>query len=190
MARDIEEFLRKAAERRAAQQQGKRPGGANPPAARSPGAAPAERRPAIADDMAEEPDPFPSGQTVAEHVQQHIGAGAAEISQHTRQLGRELDQAGQRSQARVQQNLDHQLGQLGGGQGKGKRKQKAKGSRQPAAAESSSPPTIAPAAAPPVIGQVGPKEDLAPAIARLLRSPQAIKQAIIIAELLKRPEWD
>jgi hypothetical protein len=27
-------------------------------------------------------------------------------------------------------------------------------------------------------------------IAELLRSPQALRQSIIVAELLKRPEWD
>ncbi len=185
MARDIEEFLRKAAERRAAQQQGKRSGGGKPPAF-SP---PPGRSPPAANDLAEEPDPFPAGQSVAEHVQKHIGSGAAEISSHASQLGREVDQAGQRARARVQQNLDHDVGQLDGKQGKGKRKQKGKSPRPPAPAQATT-PTLTPKvdSAPP--GLPARKEDQAPAIARLLRSQQAFKQAFIISELLKRPEWD
>lgn len=184
MARDIEEFLRKAAERRAAQQKGQRPATPPPAAARPARPVPAED----VTDLAEEPDPFPSGQSVAEHVRQHIDSGAAEISQHTKQLGREVGEAGQKAKQRIQQNLRHEVGQLGGGQGK-KRSQGKSGQKserqavpQTAAAQPKQPLNLPPENTPPVLTSVG--------LGQLLRSPQSIRQAIIVAELLKRPEWD
>lgn len=188
MARDIEEFLRKAAERRAAQQKGQRP--ATPiPSERPAPVTPKPIRPVPAEDvidLAEEPDPFPAGQSVAEHVRQHMDSGAAEISEHTRQLGREVGEAGQKTRQRVQQNLDHDLGQLSGSSTKGKGKKTQK-QAQPSAAErtAGSAPTplnMPPEKTPPVITSVG--------LGQLLRSPQSIRQAIIVSELLKQPDWD
>lgn len=185
MARDIEEFLRKAAERRAAQQKGQRPVTPNLPGRPAPGTS----RPVPAEDvidLAEEPDPFPAGQSVAEHVRQHIDSGAAEISQHARQLGREVGESGQKTRQRIQQNLDHDLGQLSGGQAKGRDRSRQKQSQQSpsgqAAGSARTPLNLPPENAPPVITSVG--------LGQLLRSPQSIRQAIIVSELLKRPEWD
>lgn len=190
MARDIEEFLRKAAERRAAQQKGQRPAGQTPPPAPSASApVPPARRPVPGEeviDLAGEPNPFPTGQTVAEHVR-HIDSGASEISQHARQLGREVGETGQKAQQRVQQNLDHEVGQLTGGQqgkgkGKGKPKLNRQSSQQAAVPQLQQTNQLPPAAIPPVINSVG--------LGQWLRTPQNIRQAIIVSELLKRPEWD
>ena len=189
MARDIEEFLRKAAERRAAQQKGQQPGTAKPPArpmapasgnSRSARSVPAED----VIDLAGEPEPFPSGRTVAEHVRQHIDSGAAEISQHTRQLGREVAEKGQKARQRIQQNLDHEVGQLGSGQaaGKGKSRQQQQAGTSQQAAKPKPVLNLPPERQTPVINSVG--------LGQILRSPASIRQAIIVSELLKRPEWD
>jgi hypothetical protein len=121
-------------------------------------------------------------------VRQHIDSGSAQISQHTKQLGREVGEAGQKAQQRIQENLDHDVGQLGGGAGKGKGKGKSKQKQnlqspaQPAAAQSRAAINLPPESKPPIINSVG--------IGQWLRSPQNIRQAIIVSELLKRPEWD
>lgn len=184
MARDIEEFLRKAAERRAAQQQGQR-GGAQPASAQPspprqppPVARQAEvNRPVVQPrtieaggfDAPDEPDPFPSGQSVAEHVQKHIDAGSSEIAQQTRKLGERVGQTGKKVKDRVQQKFDHEVGNLAESQSRGEQKK----------GKPTDPKSQVPTAR------------LAPqTIAELLRSPQALRQSIIIAELLKRPEWD
>ena len=180
MARDIEEFLRKAAERRAAQQQGQRPGSQPPPAQPSPPRqAPAQQRPPeitrpvmqprTTGEIQDEPDPFPSGQSVAQHVQKHIDSGASEISQIARKLGERVGQSGKKVNERVQQKFEHEVGNLADSQGRGesKKKQPTEGRLRPAA-------TV-------ITSQT---------IADMFRSPPALRQAIIVAELLKRPEWD
>lgn len=174
MARDIEEFLRKAAERRAAQQKGQRP--ASPPvsgqSAPPASARPSPGRPSVGGgsavpELEEEPDPFPTGQTVSEHVQKHIDSGPSEIARQTRQLGERVGRAGKKVQERVQQKFDHEVGQLAESQAKPVQ-QKAVEPIQRPAASAYSPGTIA----------------------ALMRSPQSLRQAIIVSELLKRPEWD
>lgn len=184
MARDIEEFLRKAAERRAAQQQGQRSGAQQPPAQSSPPrqAPPPPRpsemirpvvQPRTADagrfEPQEEPDPFPSGQSVTQHVQKHIDSGVSEMAQHTRKLGERVGQAGKKVNERVQQKFDHEVGNLAESQSRGEsKKAKSAEPKSRSAAVVIAPQTIA----------------------ELLRSPQALRQSIIVAELLKRPEWD
>lgn len=184
MARDIEEFLRKAAERRAAQQQGQRPGAQQPPAQSSPPrqVPPQQRPPEMTRPVVQprtvdaggfgpedEPDPFPSGQSVAQHVQKHIDSGVSEIAQHTRKLGERVGQAGKKVNQRVQQKFDHEVGNLAESQTKSEPKK-----------ANSVEPKSKPAAV-----VIAPQT-----IAELLRSPQALRQSIIVAELLKRPEWD
>jgi len=184
MARDIEEFLRKAAERRAAQQQGQRPGAQPAPAKPSPPrqVPPSQRpsemtRPVVQPrtvdaggmEMQEERNPFPSGQSVAEHVQKHIDSGVGEIAQHTRKLGERVGESGKKAKERVQQKFDHEVGNLADAQSRGESKK----GKPPE-------PKLRAAA-----GVVAPQT-----IAELLRSPHALRQAIIVSEILKRPEWD
>jgi hypothetical protein len=106
---------------------------------------------------------------VAEHVQKHIDAGASEISQQTRKLGERVGQAGKKVRERVQQKFDHEVGNLVESQAKSESTQTKK-----AAARPGTPALV-----------IAPRT-----IAELLRSPQALRQSIIVAELLKRPEWD
>ncbi|MFM7562191.1 MAG: hypothetical protein ACKO81_04055, partial [Planctomycetota bacterium] len=73
-------------------------------------------------DAPDEPDPFPSGQSVAEHVQKHIDAGAGEIAQHTRKLGERVGQTGKKVKDRVQQKFDHEVGNLAESQSRGEPK--------------------------------------------------------------------
>ncbi len=97
MAGDIEDFLRRAAQRRAQQ----------------PLQAPkAERRPgeAIVDAEVVEP-PVLHGGSVAEHVASHLREGV--FDQQVARLGEEVDQADDRMEARLQQRFAHELGQLG-----------------------------------------------------------------------------
>lgn len=184
MARDIEEFLRKAAERRAAQQQAQR-GGAQPaPTQPSPPRppVPAQRPPEITrpavqpraldsggSEIQDEPNPFPSGQSVTQHVQKHIDQGASEIEQQTKRLGERVGQTGKKVNERVHQKFDHEVGNLAESQSRG----------EPKKGKSTEPKSRVP------VAKIAPQT-----IAELLRSPLALRQSIIVSELLKRPEWD
>jgi hypothetical protein len=96
---------------------------------------------------------------IARGVQEHL-RGAQEIAEHTRQLGAEVDLADDKLAAHLQQVFDHQLGDL-----------KQSGAQQVASRERVTPDGLAP-----------------DAIVRLLRSPTAARDAVILAEILQRPE--
>ena len=99
------------------------------------------------------------GDDVGRHVQQHI-RGPAEIAEHTRHLGEEVDQADDKLESRLHQTFDHQLGRL------------HKTASDTAAVEHVKP-------APDVtLGE----------IRDLLSSPASIRDAIVMAEVLRRPE--
>lgn len=175
MARDIEEFLRKAAERRAAQQQGRPvPQTPSPPADTPTPRLVPENRPMesrkpvggvesleLVEDEVEVIRPV--GQTVSEHVKSHIDT--RDISQHAEQLGARVGRAGNKMDRRVHEKFEHDLGQLTESPKKGSSKKTA-GQRQPA-----------------VLIDAG-------SILGMLRSPRTVGQAILLAELLKRPEFD
>jgi hypothetical protein len=88
--------------------------------------------------------------------------GVKEIEAHTRQLGAEVDQADDKLEAHLQQVFDHKVGQL--------KKQ----------ATDSVPKT-------PAVGEEAVTLTSAN-IAEMMRSPQAIRNAIILGEVLHRPE--
>jgi hypothetical protein len=88
---------------------------------------------------------------------------AAAISQHARQLGAEVDLADDKLEARLHQVFDHTVGNL-------------KRSTMEAAAES---PSQAARDAP-LPGAV--------TIAAMLVDPQSLRNAILMAEILRRPE--
>ena len=88
--------------------------------------------------------------------------GAQEIEAHTRQLGAEVDQADDKLEAHLHQVFDHKVGQL--------KKQ----------ATDSVPKT-------PEVGAEAITLTSAN-IAEMMRSPQAIRNAIILGEVLHRPE--
>jgi hypothetical protein len=98
------------------------------------------------------------GRGVAQHMR-----GTQEIAEHTRHLGEEVDQADDKLEARLHQVFDHKLGDL-------------KKSTLEAAAVSPSQATrdaALPGAA---------------SIANLLIDPQNVRNAIILAEILRRPD--
>jgi hypothetical protein len=197
---EVEEFLRRAAARRAAaQQQQQQPqqhrplvppppqpqqGWAPPPPPQPPPQFPPPRQP-FAPQPVRRPatlsevvilEPAPVASVEAEVVdaeladqQDRLGRfvaqdlrGAQEIEAHTRQLGAEVDRADDKMEARLHQVFDHSVGQL--------KKQ----------ATDSIPKTPEGA-------------DIAPALtsanlAELMRSPPAIRSAIVLGEILHRPE--
>jgi hypothetical protein len=174
MARDIEEFLKKATERRAAQQQGRTAAPANPP--RQPVDAPAQNReqprpilrppmpaatPVIVDDEEVEiVDPI--GLSVSQHVSRHIDT--KDITSRADSLGDEVALADDKMDARLHQKFDHGLGSLADQKSKhaGKKSSKKK------------------------IRALTPAQN----VFEMLRSPKSIRDAILISEILKRPDFD
>jgi len=153
MSGDIEEFLRRAAERRA-RQQSQRPPQRTVETLRAEVIEEAE---VVEDDIAH-------GRSVQEHVAQHIKSGV--FDQRTAQLGEEVDQADDRMEAHLQQYFVHELGDLG--------------ARTSAAEDSilddDSP--VKPGAS------IGPEDFL-----EFLKSPESVRQAIVLREVFDRPTW-
>ncbi|MEX0820492.1 MAG: hypothetical protein WD070_12900 [Pirellulaceae bacterium] len=160
MAGDIEEFLRRAAQRRAQQQ--------NQPPAPRPKPAPPRPRPVeilnaeVLDDI-EIIEPHVSrGGSVAEHVQDHMRAGVfdAQVSR----LGEDVDRSDDRMEAHLQAYFEHDLGVLG--------------ARTSVPADS-----ILDDDSP---GQQ--RQPVKPTnYLELLSNPASIRQAIILSEILARP---
>ncbi len=164
MARDIEEFLRKAAERR------KQQGAAPPAASPSVPAQPSPARPAAAPQRANPPPrqapveaevvrPQRLGSGVAQHVRQHIDT--KDIVEHVSHLGEEVAEADDKLEKRIHDKFDAGMGSLAGDR-------KTAGLVTPAAQA----------------GTVPPNELL-----NLLRNPRTLRQAILLSEILKRPEY-
>ena len=86
--------------------------------------------------------------------------GSAQIAEHTRRLGEEVDLADDKLAAHLHQVFDHDLGRL-----------------KKTASESAGAP-IAAAASEVTVSE----------LLKLLRSPDSIRDAIIMSEVLKRPE--
>lgn len=178
MARDIEEFLRKAAERRKQQQQKKQ---------RGPGSS--QRMREIVEDDIEVLPPVeivkpkkrkvlrkqpPRQQpelrqkknmrheTVAEHVSSHIDSSS--IADHAENLGERIQNADDRIAARLQKRFDHDVSKL------------------------DDMPTVQDD----VVATVTRKEVSAGTedMLRMLRNPTTIRQAILVSEILKRPQLD
>jgi hypothetical protein len=99
-----------------------------------------------------------TGDSVSRHVSQHL-RGAEEIAAHTRQLGAEVDSADEKLEAHLHQVFDHELGRL----------------KNMASQTAATPP-------PPPAPDVTAHELLT-----LLRSPESIRDAIVMAEVLRRP---
>ena len=175
---EVEEFLRRAAARRAAaaQQQQRppaQPAGWSPPPSPPPPPQPPRRPASLSEVVMLQPvqpveaevveaelaeQPDRLGRGVAQHMR-----GTQEIAEHTRHLGEEVDQADDKLEAHLHKVFDHKLGDL-------------KKSTLEAAAVSPSQASrdgALPGAA---------------SIARLLVDPQNVRNAIILAEILRRPD--
>lgn len=170
MARDIEDFLRRAAERR----QQKAGGGAPRPKPANPPRQPAQQQPArqrpVEPTVVEatiapkrlvqkrrDPKPKLREGSVADHVSSHINTSS--IGDHAERLGSRISAVHDQVDSRIHQNLDHDISKIDDS------------------------PTITGLAAPATTNRAG---DLR----KVLSNPQSIRQAIMLAEILKRPNFD
>jgi hypothetical protein len=175
MARDIEEFLKMAAKRREElkrQAAGQQPAAPVPPA--EPRKPPVQRkppqqqkqrqqlqrqRPEPSADAYEESESDLGRYTVAEHVRQHLDT--SDITQKTATLGQAVGLADDKLEAHLQQVFGHTVATL----------------------EKPVDPELA--------GVVDSRKvsPLARALVDLLRKPETIRQAILVSEILRRPEF-
>jgi hypothetical protein len=178
MKDDVEEFLRRVAQMRAEAQAKAQQANRPRPGQQAEGGRPqptATQRPAQPARPVQQalPRPLPPpveaeiveaeianrDDLIARSVQQHL-RGVDKIAAHARQLGAEVDLADDKLAAHLHQVFDHDLGAL------------KQSGVQPAAHRE----------------QVT-AEGLSPeAISRLLRSPSAARDAVILAEILQRPD--
>jgi hypothetical protein len=180
---EVEEFLRRAAARRAAaQQQQQRPpaqpqGWTPPPPPPPPRPQPFSQQPSRPATLSEvvmlQPvEPMQAEVVDAELAEQpdRLGKyvaqdmrGTEEIAEHVRHLGEEVDQANDKLESHLHQVFDHKLGQL-------KKSTMEAGAASPSQAARDAP---LPGAA---------------SIAQLLVDPQNVRNGIILAEILRRPD--
>lgn len=172
MRDEVEEFLRRAAARRAAAEAKRRE--QQQTAAQAPRQAPVERRPLVerpapvvqAEPLVEivEAEVADTGSRFNTSVSQHL-RGTTEIARHAASLGAEVDQADDKLEARLHRTFDHQLGAL----------------------------KDTTTAAPVREAQQTPEALLASMnLSKLLSNAQSIRNAIILSEVLNRPEqrWE
>lgn len=176
MARDIEEFLRRAAERRKQAQQGR--GGQKRPPARpqsTPPPPPPPRQTISERDVVKprqerparplpsskpKPAPVRKQESVKDHVARYIDT--SDIAQHVEELGDEVEQADERMEAHLDDVFDHDVGRL--------------------SSQKKSP-----------VSGAGKRNtnNLAKGIFQLLQNPVTVRQSIMVAEILKPPSfWD
>ena len=180
MARDIEEFLRMAAKRRQQQKQqagrpaaGQRAAPASGQQKRKPASTgrsvirPTAIQPATDDEIviiggASEPhDPYQ--QSVSDHVRSHIDTKS--LSEHASHLGEEVALADDKLVARLHSRFDHKLGDL-----LIDRKKSLHDTTTTVTA-----PDVAP---------------IADELLTMLSNPRSVCQAIMLSEILKRPDFD
>lgn len=172
MARDIEEFLRRAAERRKKQLKQKQGGEAGqqpqqqrqPPVQRPTRAQQPPRRLVISEDQVEvvrDRKTDLRDESVTQHVARHLDSSS--ITEHASHLAENLEQADERLEERLHEKFDHDLGSL-----QDRKRQEH----------------VAP------IVTVQAISPMANDLIDMLKSPKSVRQAIIIAEVLKRPNFD
>ena len=168
MARDIEEFLRRAAERRKQAKQGggqKRPPAQRPPAQRP--TPPPPRQTISARDLVKPRTKFPEQQphsigdeSVSEHVARYIDV--SDIVEHVDHLAEDIEQSDERMEEHLEQVFDHDVGSKKIGSGKGATDE---------------------------LKRVMRANDTASGLLKLLQDPETIRQSIMVAEILKRPDF-
>jgi hypothetical protein len=162
MAKDIEEFLKMAAQRRR-ESASNAPASQPPPAQSRPPVKQQQKKPSkppilVGDDDAETISQ--RRESVAKHVQKHLDT--SRLKKHAEKLGEEVGRADDKIEARLHEKFDHQIGQLTG--------------KEIASADS---PRKSKASGTPKLS-----------LLKMLAAPENIQQAIIMSEILKRPEWD
>jgi hypothetical protein len=181
MARDIEEFLRKAAERRRQQQAGKKETSQGAKQPNAPRSAPRRRPPApiqaaevieLSDDDVIEARPVRSRQPSQSKPQQTAGGrranvqseiSSSKIAQHAEEIGR-LKAAPVDDVDRVKQKFD-----------RGASKFKSK--HEPEQVVDSE-----------IVGEE--VSAVAADLVSMLRDPKSVRQAILVSEILRRPNFD
>lgn len=179
MARNIEEFLKRAAERRKQQQQNQPPP-AQPPRqtrrvvepaeieivepvqvvkplkakSKQPRKSLAKERPTLKRDLRD--------QSVADHVRQHIDT--RDVSQHAEHLGERIQHVDDEVSARIHRIFDHDVGQL------------------------DDMPTVQDDEVATVTDMQYSK--LANDLLNMLSNPESVRQAIMVSEILRRPNFD
>jgi hypothetical protein len=182
MARDIEEFLRRAAERRQ-QQKGGQPQPRQPAPARQPieiveseivQRTPPKRKPATKQPRQtlqqqrqtrldnEQRERDLRDESVEQHVGRHLNTN--DITEQASRLGQGIIDVHDRVDSAIHQRLDHDIGKI------------------------DDRPTITDDPRPGVVGEEA--APLAVQLLRMLATPQATQQAILIAEVLNRPDFD
>lgn len=164
MSKEIEEFLRRAAQRRA--QGGAAPA---PPAPAAPPPAPprslvAEVLEAEVVEDAEQRGGIMRGESVGSHVSQHLDTRAT--TERLAHLGEDVGQSDDRMESHLHQYFEHKLGDLGG---------------VTSAAEDSTLDPDSPAGRPAQQQPAG--------IMQWLASPESLQQAIILGEIFNRPKF-
>lgn len=179
MARDIEEFLRRAAERRNKQKarrppaprpqqpaQRKPPQQRRPPQQQPPKQRPVKQKPRIVieDDIQiiEKRDAFYDRESVSQHVERHIDT--SDITEHTSHLGDRVRNEAAIIDATVKKHLNHDLTEL------------------------DDRPTATDDAPPAVVGNEA--NPMALELLKILASPGGVRQAILMKEILNRPTFD
>jgi hypothetical protein len=174
---EVEEFLRRAAARRAAAQQQQRPAPQpaqptwTPPPQQQP--PPARRPPPLADVVMLQPVETVEAEVIdaeladqqdrlSRGVAQHL-RGSTAIAAHAETLGDELELTDEKLDSRLHATFDHKVGDL-------KKSTMEAGAASPTQASRDAP---LPGAA---------------SIAHLLLDPQNVRNAIILAEILRRPD--
>lgn len=112
----------------------------------------------------------PTHESVAEHVTRHVGTGGA-VGQRTKPLGDYIDHSDERMEAHLRERFEHHVGSLGKG-------------ATPAGAPAAAAAAPAPAAISP---PAGPTLNAAQ-LRQLLTRPEGMRQALILSEILRRPE--
>ena len=180
MPRDIEEFLKMAAQRR--QQQRQKGGGGKtapttnqPPAVDASRSVPTTSRSPLTQQTPEDPivilgskdrvptQPDSYNQSISEYVQAHMDT--TDVTEQAEQLGDEVALADDKMDARLQNTFDHRIGSL-----------------KSAASDSAFATTTTTTAQ-----RVSP---IADELLDMLSSPKSIRQAILLSEILQRPDFD
>ena len=172
MRDEVDEFLRRVAQMRAAAEaqakaQQQRPVPAKPPAPPRPAPPPQRLAPARQEVKYVEPA---EAEVVDVEISDRVEGfnrrvaqdlrGSEQIAEHTRHLGEEVDRADDKLEARLHQVFDHQIGHL-------------KKSTMEAGAILTSDPA---------------SDGTARDMLQMLRTPQSVRDAIVMAEILRRPE--
>jgi hypothetical protein len=173
MKDEVEDFLRRVAQMRAqaeAQAKGQPARPAQPttppppkqprPPKQLPRLVPQQTEPAVVQPDVVDAELSERSDRVSRRVADDM-RGTEQIAEHTKRLGQEVDAVDEKLEAHLHQVFDHQLGRL----------------------KKTATDTAAPA-------HERPTAELTSAqIIQMLRSPTSIRDAIIMAEVLRRPEW-